>query len=131
MPRAILDTNILIGHWRRWYSSSVLLSEVQIQSMARQLIDGHQTDAIVTPVAIEFFAGTQNAQELLTARIYVGCFRVIDQGRVSNEDWKRAKELAQRIPQSGKPRQLGDCLIRAIADRLNHEVITIDGFFPR
>jgi hypothetical protein len=34
------------------------------------------------------------------------------------------------VPRNGKPRQLGDCLIRAIAARLKYDVQTVDGSFP-
>jgi predicted nucleic acid-binding protein len=38
--------------------------------------------------------------------------------------------LVRRVPPDGSRRQMGDCLIRAIADRLNAEVLTRDAGFP-
>jgi predicted nucleic acid-binding protein len=46
------------------------------------------------------------------------------------EDWQEAIRIASRVPRSPAPRQLGDCLIRAIAHRLKYEVFTSDMNFP-
>lgn len=48
------------------------------------------------------------------------------------EDWKKARQIAERVPRNGKPRQLGDCLIRAIAARLKYyDMQTADDSFSR
>ena len=41
----------------------------------------------------------------------------------------KAKRLAERVPRDGRRRQLGDCLVQAIANRLRYEVFAIDTFF--
>jgi predicted nucleic acid-binding protein len=58
-------------------------------------------------------------------------FRLADDGAVTMEDWEEARRLAVRVPRVGRPRQLGDCLIRAIANRLRLRVKTFDIGMPR
>lgn len=101
------------------------------KSWAEELIDLHDTDAIVTPVAIEFVAGSRTSLELKLMRAYLSKFRLIDKGKISLEEWQDARRLAERVPVDGKPRHLGDCLIRAIAKHRKYEVSTIDRTFPR
>jgi predicted nucleic acid-binding protein len=90
----------------------------------------YKTDAIVTPVRIEFAAGARDAQELKVFRSYLAMFQNIDGGRILPEDWDEALRFAEWIPRNGRPRQLGDCLIRAIARRLRFDVLTRDTGFP-
>ena len=132
MARRVLDTGYLIRHWRSRMRTP--LNDVradEAETWARELIGWRNTDAIVTPVYIEFVAGVRSAHELVLARAYLAPFRVIDGGSVSHEDWKLARRIAERVPRDGKPRQLGDCLIKAIAMRLNHDVESLDVGFPR
>lgn len=91
----------------------------------------YDTDAIVTPIRIEFVAGTRTAHELRLARAYLANFRAIDGGRILAEDWIEAHRIAERVPRDGKPRQLGDCLIAAIAKRLRYDVEAKDRAFPK
>ncbi len=88
-------------------------------------------NAIVTPVVVEFVAGARKSRELELFRAFLACFDVIDRGQILPADWQAARRVAERIPRDGKPRQLGDCLIRAIARRLNYEIDTADQTFPR
>jgi len=128
MRRRILDTSVLIGHWRQqrtkcaWHEITPEITA----SWARQLITLLDTRAIVSPVLIEFLAGTQSTQELHLARAYLDEFEVIDQQVTPPSDWMEAQRLAQRIKSDGKPRQLGDCVIRAIARRLHYDVFSHD-----
>jgi len=46
------------------------------------------------------------------------------------QDWEEAVRLAQRVSRVPVPRDLGDCLIRAIADRLRFQVFSLDESFP-
>jgi predicted nucleic acid-binding protein len=129
--RRILDTSVLIYHWRsraeapldRW-------SDNDARTWAEELIEFRGSDCIVTPVAIEFSAGATNRHESRLYRAYLEKFRIVDEGRVPKDDWIVAKRLAERIPRSGKPRQLGDCLIKAIATRLHYDVDTLDEGMP-
>jgi predicted nucleic acid-binding protein len=64
------------------------------------------------------------------ARAYLGEFEIVDAGRILPADWKVAKQIAHRILRDRSPRQLGDCIIRAICNRLHLEVLTADRRFP-
>lgn len=99
--------------------------------MVKKLIEQHGSRRIVTPVYIEMVAGVTSSDELKLARAYLDPFEIVDQGQISKEDWNEAKKMAQRVAPKGGKRQLGDCLIRAIAKRLNCDVLTLDGGFPR
>lgn len=132
MKRAILDTDVLIAHWHRCIAGSPRGKSIaQAEDWARNLVRLYDTDAIVTPVRIEFVAGTRTAHELRLARAYLAKLRAIDGGRILAEDWTEAQRIAERVPRDGKPRQLGDCLIAAIAKRLRYDVETKDRAFPR
>jgi predicted nucleic acid-binding protein len=98
---------------------------------AKEIITRYDTNAIVTPVYIEVIAGVQNQRELQLTREFLDCFQCVDMRRILPQDWNEVIRLAQRIPRNGKPRQLGDCLIRAIANRLRYEVETSDERFPK
>lgn len=80
----------------------------------------------MTPVVVEFLAGVQSAGELALARAFLAQFTVIDSGRILPEDWEETERLAARVPRDGKPRHLGDCLIRALAKRLKYDIDTDD-----
>ena len=135
MVRRIFDTSILISDWhqnagKRPKRGSKRQFETWGNQRAKELIELHGSDLIATPVAIEFIAGVQSSDELRLARAFLKPFRVMDDGRILSEDWKEAERLAARVPSDGRRRQLGDCLIRAIADRLNCEVLSLDKGFP-
>ena len=98
---------------------------------AKSLLTLLRAKGIVTPVKVEFLAGARNSEELARFRLFLTSLPVVDEGRVLAQDWVCAEQLAARIPRDGKPRQMADCLIRAIADRLNCDVITSDRGFPR
>ena len=130
MAGKVLDTSVLIAQWRKCGGNSPGdKTSMHAQQWARQLIQMHDTTAIVTPVHIEFLAGVTNRHESELARSYLAEFTIIDEGRITETDWKEALRLAQRIPPSGKRRQLGDCLIRAISLRLRQDVISFDKGF--
>jgi predicted nucleic acid-binding protein len=76
-------------------------------------------------------AGVTSSHELKLTQAYLAPFEIIDEGRIPKKDWDKAKDMAQRVAPSGGKRQLGDCLVRAIAKRLNCEVLTLDKGFPR
>jgi predicted nucleic acid-binding protein len=132
MKRRVLDTSILIGHWRLPRGKTLAgRSARDVAAWAQEVIALYRTDAILTPVQIEMLAGVMSAQELPLAQAYLGEFRCLDEGRISPADWEEARRLAQRVPRDGKPRSLADCLIRAVASRLRHEVESVDSGFPR
>jgi predicted nucleic acid-binding protein len=131
--RHVLDTSILISHWRRCRSARPLteLDEAEVERWARQLIEIERSDAIVTPVLIEFLCGVGDKREMILARAFLRPFKAIDDRRTLKRDWQEALRLAERVPANRRPRDLGDCLIKAIAQRLNYEVQSLDTGMPR
>lgn len=129
--RRILDTNRLISYWNRQHSRYGRPNRSAARTWAVELIDLEGTDAIVTPVRIEFLCHATTREILDLYETFLTEFAVIDEGDVIPDDWTEALRLARRIPRSGRPRQLGDCLIRAIAKRLRYDVMTNDADFPR
>src|SRR5438270_1070740 len=132
MERRVLDTSILIRHWRtcRVKARGEITTAV-VRMWARKLIILYDSDAIVTPVYIEMIAGVTNRRELLLTLAFLREFRCIDEKRIPQHDWDEAIRLAQRVPRTATPRQLGDCLIHAICKRLRHQVATHDTHFAR
>ena len=131
MVRRVIDTSVLCSFWHRRLNGR-RLQDVSLQDArrwAQELIEVHG-DAIVSPVSVEFVAGARKGRELALFRAFLSAFDVIDKGRIPVADWDAAHRLAERVPRDGKPRHLGDCLIRAIAKRLNYEVDTTDQTFP-
>ena len=131
MLHEILDTSVLIKSWREAGGQSVRgKTDRDAMRWADHLIAIRKTNAILTPVYLEFVAYSKNEHELGLYRAFLGRFRIIDRGNILSQDWKEAKRLVERVPRDGKPRQLGDCLIRAIASRLNCGVASFDKRFP-
>ena len=132
MPKRVLDTGYLVVHWRQRKASHAGQPTVaDVEAWARELVTMHQARAIVTPVYVEFLVGTRDSSELRLAEAYLAQFDNIDEGDIPKEDWDETLRIARRIPPTGKPRQLGDCLIRAIANRLKHTVLSPDTGFPK
>jgi predicted nucleic acid-binding protein len=129
--RLVLDTSVLLSWWRRRRQGRRYadIKKSEISQWGKQLAELHQTDAIVTPVYVEMLAGTSDRRELAFTRLFLDCFRCIDEQRTPAVDWEEAIRLAGRIPRQPRPRDLGDCLIRAIANRLNYGVLTHDAGF--
>jgi len=130
MARRILDTNVLIGHWRRCRAQTNHPTADNAERWGEELVRLYNSNLIVTPVRLEFLAGTRSAEELQLADAYLLQFFLADEGRIAEEDWKGAERLSRRVPRDGSPRHLGDCLIRAIANRLRLEVFSLDSSFP-
>jgi predicted nucleic acid-binding protein len=127
----LLDTSVLIQHWHTKSKSPLSqFSEKDAKAWAQELIELHG-NIIVTPVYIEFIAGTVSQHELKLALAYLENFKVADKGKVLKEDWDQACIKAKRVQRSSKRRHLGDCLIKAIADRLNYVPYSLDSDFPK
>ncbi|HMP08501.1 MAG TPA: PIN domain-containing protein [Lacipirellulaceae bacterium] len=127
MARRILDTNILVSYWnKRFHEHKRPCAIEDARGWARELIKTMGSNAIVSPVQIEVLAGTTTHEKLQLTRAFLGEFAVLDEGRISLADWQAARNYAERIPQNAKPRDLGDCLIHALADRLHLEVLSGD-----
>jgi predicted nucleic acid-binding protein len=129
MKRTVLDTNVLISYWRTHDLSKK--SAAEVRCAAEKLIGRYDANVITTPVYIECVSGVRTGDELKLMRAFLKMFLVIDGWKISDADWKNACDRAERVPRDGNPRQLGDCLIRAIADRLNYDVQTYDQRFPQ
>lgn len=132
MSARILDTSVLLRHWKRRSGSSLAgTTPDDAQHWAAEAIDLYRSDAIVSAVYVEFIAGVRSRDELRLAERYLAQFRILDDGQSTKEDWAETKRIARRVPRSGKPRHLGDCLIRATAKRLRRDVYTLDKDFPK
>jgi predicted nucleic acid-binding protein len=129
MRNIVLDANILIRHWRRNYVRPRKNHHPKdALRWGRELIRAAGTNAIVTPVYIEMIAGASTAQEARLTVAFLQPFRCVDKQETPPGDWKNAMHLAAQA--RGRARDLGDCLIRAIANRLHYGVRTDDTGFP-
>ncbi len=129
-PQRVLDTRLMIAHWRRRRGGSL---DEKSKQRARERIEIRQSRAIVTPVRIEFLAGAADSHELTLSRAFLEPFELVENGHVLDQDWRDAERLASRGPpqrrgrrRPSRRRDLGGCLIRAIARMLNYEVDTAD-----
>lgn len=128
MRHRAFDTNYLIGAWRDPRPPADL---TESRARARRFVRDMGTALNMTPVRIEFLCGATSARERVLLEAFLEQFEIADGGDVRPEAWREAERLAARVPRDGKPRQLGDCLIRAIASRLRLDVLTSDLGFPR
>jgi predicted nucleic acid-binding protein len=128
----VLDTNILINFWIKKIKGKRLadLTRSDAARLARELIKLHGTNAILTPIYIEYVCGEGHAHAVTLARAYLQAFDLVDEGRILEQDWEEAKRIAHRVLPDNSPRQMGDCLIRAICKRLHLEILTADRRFP-
>jgi predicted nucleic acid-binding protein len=132
MKRTVLDTSVLIRFWRsRAHGSLVRRTPDDAGRWAERFIDLYDTNAIVTPVYLELVAGVSDRHELRLTLAFLSRFDRIDEGNITRSDWEEALRIARRVPRNRKPRHLGDCLIRAIANRLRYTIVTLDADFPR
>jgi hypothetical protein len=92
MKNRAFDTNILVDQLRklRPYEGK---TPAEAESLARALIAGEETDAIVSPVEIEVLAGVRDRHELVLTESFLKIFRVIDQRRIIPADWEEARRL--------------------------------------
>ncbi len=132
MSARILDTSVLLRHWKRRSGASLAGGTTNdAQRWATEAIDLFRSNVIVTAVYVEFIAGVRSSDELKLAERYLAQFRILDDGESTEDDWEEVKRIARRVPRSGKPRHPGDCLIRATAKRLRRDVYTLDKDFPK
>lgn len=128
----ILDTNVLITswwHWRLWQRK-----ESEVTEHARRLIGAYNTDLIASLVRIEFLCGAKGSENLKLCLAFLAPFRVVDDGQIprqDRQDWLKAEQFAKHVGRHRRPRKLGDCLLQAISDRLNCEIVTADSDFSR
>jgi hypothetical protein len=94
------------------------------------LIAIHATNSLLTPIYIEYVCGQGSAHEVELARAFLSGFKIADKGQILKADWEHARRIAERVPRDGLRRQLVDCLIRALCNRLNLECFTFEKRFP-
>jgi predicted nucleic acid-binding protein len=132
VARKILDTNVLINFWHEKARNKppAAISKKRAAEWGRQLMHLRETNALLTPIYIEFVCGKGSAHEVELARAFLSGFEVVDGGQILKEDWENARRIAERVPRDGLRRQLVDCLIRAICNRLHLEFFTFEKRFP-
>ena len=132
MAKRVLDTNVLINHWVKSLGARRIgdVRRAHAIEWAERLRALQGSVVILTPIYIEYVCGQRNRHELELARAYLGRFEIADGGNVLKQDWEYARRLAERVPRDGLPRQLGDCLIRAVCERLHLEYVTLEIRFP-
>lgn len=80
---------------------------------------------------VEILVGARTSEEVELYQAYLEPFEILDRGNIPRADWDEAKRFAQWI-RAGRKRKMGDCLIEAIARRLNADIISADpDFRPR
>ncbi len=134
MRKIILDTNILILHWHQSRAGRIADNTVEeAEGWARRLIAIHQSRWMVTPVLLEFLGIIVNGHEMKLSRAFIDHFHPLDDGNITGQDWQKARQLAERIGKGPSPPRRGaiDCLIKAIALRLDCEIRTADQKMPR
>jgi predicted nucleic acid-binding protein len=87
------------------------------------LIEIQGTNLIVSPVLIEILVGARNKEELEHYQAFLEPFQVLDKEEIPRRDWEEAKRIAQWV-RRGRERKLGDCLIEAIANRFNGDIVS-------
>jgi predicted nucleic acid-binding protein len=128
--RRLLDTSVLISYWRSRTRDGLSGKSLDdARNWANGLIGNYGSRLISTPVVVEFLCGVRSERERDLALAYLGAFELIDKGEILKEDWDEAVRFAQRVPHDGKPRQLGDCLMKAIARRFNLAPYSLDKRF--
>ena len=145
MGRRLLDTSILISCWRQAARGELLnKSSEDARQWAKETELLYGSRVIATPVVVEFLAGVMASHELTLAEAFLAEFTVIDNGLIPREDWEGAKRVARWVQPGrisggkrgrggqvgARKRHLGDCLVRAIANRFRLEVVSLDKGFP-
>jgi predicted nucleic acid-binding protein len=121
MVRRVLDTNVLIEDFRGLQPYAEKKTQ-QARTRAQALIHDKNTKAILSPIEIEFLGGICDRHEMELAEAYLAEFQVIDEHKTLPQDWEEARRVAKHIGHNTGPRQLGDCLIIAICNRLRYEL---------
>lgn len=116
MHRRILDANVLMNKWACAHVHP-RGDAGAAKKTAGELIQLYSTNATVTPVKLEFLAGSRSRTELTLMEAFLSEFTVIDKGKITDTDWCLAEIYTRRVPAGGKRRGAFDCLFRAIADR--------------
>lgn len=133
MRKEFLDTNRLIEHYQRMRAGRPhrQVTDTMVAQWAKDLIRLRRVNLILTPVVIEFLAGAGSSREVQLGKAFLAEFEIADGGDIRGDDWVRAQQFAERVPGDGKPRDLGDCILAALAERLGLDADTGDHGFPK
>ena len=86
MARRVLDHNVVLGIWHgRGPSRKPVRSEETARLAARGWLREHPEDGLVTPVRLEFIAGTKDREEQRLGDLFLGEFPLFDDGRILPE----------------------------------------------
>jgi len=147
MPKRLLDSTLLISHFKR-FSNLAEKGQEDARDWAKRLIENKGTKAIVSPVVIEMLAGVRDSHELSLTEAFLDEFDIVDERKIPPQDWELAGTIAKRVVKYDRlvprrirrrdreqnprtqARDLGDCLIAAIAIRLKYVVLTEDRGIP-
>ncbi len=131
MKYRIVDTNILIAIWHGRYARiPKVTDEASAKVAAKTWLHNNPADGILTPIRLEFVAGSRDREELKLCDAFLDSFPLVDKGKVLPQDWDEAERFVRWIPQNGRSRGVIDCLIRAICIRLNCNFDTDDTGVP-
>ena len=126
MRRRVLDTNKLLRLWKGHGLTTRQKADARSPLLAAELwLKKYKLDGILSPVRLEFLGGT-HGDKLKLAEEFLAMFPVFEERKILPADWLEAERLAKRVPPSGAPRGAVDCLLAAIATRLNAEFETED-----
>ncbi|MFO0964694.1 MAG: hypothetical protein U0793_03780 [Gemmataceae bacterium] len=129
MSRRVLDTGAHF-FWARYTGKDALSLLGRRVEWAKELIDLRNSNTIVTPVLVEFLCGARTNTERELFRAFLAPFQILDNREVAPDDWDCTQKYAERIPRDGKPRELGDCLIKALAEKYRRSVDSLETRFP-
>ncbi len=123
---------MLLSWWRNRRGGRTWdrITPAEVTRWAADLIAFYGSNAIVTPIYLEVVGGVTDRRELALTLVFLGRFRCVDERDIPADDWRDAERIARRIPRKRTPRDMGDCVIRAIANRLKYAVHTFDTNFP-
>ncbi|HET6572946.1 MAG TPA: PIN domain-containing protein [Fimbriiglobus sp.] len=123
----MIDHNVVLGNWHgRGPGRKPVRSEETARQAARSWLREHPEDGLVTPVRLEFIAGTKDREEQRLGDLFLGEFPLFDDGRILPEDWGAAERFARRIRGTGGARGVIDCLILALCVRLHADLYSLD-----
>lgn len=127
MPNRVIDTNIVLDIWHGRSPSKIKArSESTVKEAAKTWLKENPGDMIVTPVKLEILGGVNDKEELRLTDLFLSHFKLLDQGKVLQQDWREAERIARRVRGTGRKRDAIDCLILAICNRLDVEFYTQD-----
>ena len=81
MPKRLLDSSLLIAHFKR-ISSLAEKGREDARDWAKRLIENKGTNALVSPVVIEMLAGVRDSHELSLTEAFLDEFDIVDERKI-------------------------------------------------